>query len=137
MKVCLDTNVLVAAFASRGLCADLLRTVLANHELILPAVVVDELRRIVTEKLRLSPEALDSVEAVLNRFEFVPLPPGSPPIRLRDSDDELVLASALDGGAQVLVSGDKDLLVVADGSPIPIVEPRAFWVLITGGEQRT
>ncbi len=44
-----------------------------------------------------------------------------------------LLASALAGGAEILVSGDKDLLVVADDSPIPIVEPRAFWALITGG----
>ena len=133
MKVCLDTNVLVAAFATRGLCADLLRSVLADHKLILPSVVVVELRRIATKKLRLSPEALDSVQAVLDRFESVPPPSGPPPLRLRDSDDEVVLASALAGGAEILVSGDKDLLVVADDSPIPIVEPRAFWVLITGG----
>ena len=133
MKVCLDTNVLIAAFASRGLGADLPRSVLADHELILPSVVVVELRRIATKKLRLSPEALDSVQAVLDRLEFVPPPSGPPPLRLRDSDDEFVLASALAGGAEILVSGDKDLLVVADDSPIPIVEPRAFWALITGG----
>ncbi len=100
MKVCLDTNVLIAAFATRGLCADLLRSVLADHELILPSVVVVELRRIATKKLRLSPEALDSVQAVLDRFEFVPPPSGPPPLRLRDSDDEVVLASALAGGAR-------------------------------------
>ena len=44
-----------------------------------------------------------------------------------------LLASALAGGAEILVSGDKDLPAVADDSPIPIIEPRAFWVLITGG----
>jgi hypothetical protein len=35
VRVCLDTNVLVAAFATRGLCADVLRTVIAEHELVL------------------------------------------------------------------------------------------------------
>ena len=39
----------------------------------------------------------------------------------------------LAGGAEILVSGDEDLLVLADDSPIPTIEPRAFWVLITGG----
>ena len=34
VRVFLDTNVLVAAFATRGLCADVVRTVLAEHELV-------------------------------------------------------------------------------------------------------
>ena len=43
MKVCLDTNVLVAAFATRGLCADVLRTVLVDHELVMGEVLLEEL----------------------------------------------------------------------------------------------
>ena len=42
MKVCLDTNVLVAAFATRGLCADLLRTVVTKHELVIGEVILTE-----------------------------------------------------------------------------------------------
>jgi hypothetical protein len=34
LRVFLDTNVLVSAFATRGLCADLLELVLLQHELI-------------------------------------------------------------------------------------------------------
>ena len=45
MKVFLDTNVLVAAFATRGLCADVMRVVLAEHQLITGEVVLSELRR--------------------------------------------------------------------------------------------
>jgi hypothetical protein len=35
VKVFLDTNVLVSGFAARGLCADVMRLVLAEHELIM------------------------------------------------------------------------------------------------------
>jgi hypothetical protein len=35
MKVMLDTNVLASAVATRGLCADVLRAVLAEHELVI------------------------------------------------------------------------------------------------------
>jgi predicted nucleic acid-binding protein len=48
----LDTNILVAAFATRGLCADVLRTVLAEHELLITGTVVDELTRRLIEKIR-------------------------------------------------------------------------------------
>ena len=34
MKVFLDTNVLIIAFATRGLCADLMRLLLTEHELL-------------------------------------------------------------------------------------------------------
>jgi hypothetical protein len=43
--VFLDTNVLVAAFATRGPGADLLRTILAEHELVSSATVCEGLTR--------------------------------------------------------------------------------------------
>ena len=42
MKVVLDTNVLASAAATRGLCADVLREVLAEHELVICKQVIDE-----------------------------------------------------------------------------------------------
>ena len=42
MRVFLDTNVLLSAFAARGLCADVFRTVLAEHELITSEFVLGE-----------------------------------------------------------------------------------------------
>tara|TARA_Y100000590_G_C15710915_1_gene1010249 strand:+ start:1307 stop:1432 length:126 start_codon:yes stop_codon:yes gene_type:complete len=40
MKVFLDTNVLVSAFATRGLCADVMRVILTEHELLIGEVVL-------------------------------------------------------------------------------------------------
>ena len=42
MRVLLDTNVLGAAFATRGLRADVLRTVLAEHAFLVPDTVISE-----------------------------------------------------------------------------------------------
>jgi len=39
VKVFLDTNILVSGVATRGLCADVIRLVLAEHELITGEVV--------------------------------------------------------------------------------------------------
>jgi hypothetical protein len=52
--VFLDTNVLVSAFASRGLCADLLELVLLEHDLILGRNVLRELDKALRETVRLS-----------------------------------------------------------------------------------
>lgn len=128
-RVCLDSNVLVAAFVARGLCAELLRLVLAEHELVVPEVVAQEVRGVLTGKLKATREALSAADAVLERCDVVPRGDAPSPISLSDPDDERVLADAIAAGAEILVSGDQDLLGVAKQSPLRILSPRAFMAL--------
>lgn len=127
MRVCLDTNVLVAAFATRGLCADILRVCLTDHDLVIGEVHLNELRRALKKKLRLSDDRIEAAEAVFDDIEIVPKPKAVLPISIRDPHDRWILATAVAGNAEVLVTGDDDLLSVAGDSPIKIVSPRAFW----------
>ncbi len=130
MRVCLDTNVLVAAFATRGLCSDVLRTVLTEHELVLGEVIVSEFRRALKTKLRLPPERIAAAEAVFGAIEIVPKPKEAVVIPIRDRADRWILATAMAGSADVLVTGDVDLLSVAAKAPLPIISPRSFWELL-------
>lgn len=127
MKVCLDSNVLVSAFATRGLASDVLRVVLAEHELLVPVVVLDEVERVLREKLQLPAAVLSLAQQVLESQTPVPRPPNVLTLPIRDPDDAWVLASAVAGAADLLITGDADLLSVAEQSPIPILSPRAFW----------
>lgn len=133
IRVCLDSNVLVAAFSARGLCSDVLAHVLSEQRLVLPDAVRDETLRILTDKFKLPSEALDSVVAVLDRCEAAAASGDPSPVPVRDPDDERILADAAGAGVQVMVTGDKDLLDVAEQSPIPILSPRAFLMLTRGG----
>lgn len=127
MKVFLDTNVLVAAFATRGLCEDVLRGVLTGHELILGTRVLEELEQVLMGKLRMPPGRVASVTSFLESESLVidPKKPAAWP--KSDPDDRWIAAAALEGGAEIIVSGDRDLLEAAKESPIPIVSPREFW----------
>jgi uncharacterized protein len=136
VRVCLDTNVLVAAFATRGLCADVLRTVLAEHDLVIGEVILTELRRALAKKLRLPAERIDAVEAALATVPIIRKPAAPSDPAIRDPADRWVLATAIAGEADVLVTGDRDLLVAAAGSPIPILEPRAFWDVLRASGPR-
>jgi putative PIN family toxin of toxin-antitoxin system len=127
VKVCVDSNVLVSAFATRGLAADVLRTVLAEHELLVPEVVLAETRRALERKIRLPAQVIDAIEQLLRDQTIIPKPTKLPAIAVRDADDAWVLASAIAGTADVLVTGDQDLLVVAKDAPLPIESPRQFW----------
>lgn len=130
MRVCLDTNVLVAAFATRGLCADVFRTVLTEHDLVLGEVILVELRRALESKLKLSEDRIAMVEAALGNVPVVPRPARPNPIKLRDPSDRWIIQTALDGAADVIVTGDRDLLDARDVAPLPIVDPRSFWEML-------
>ena len=127
MRVCLDTNVLVSAFATRGLAADVLRVVLTEHELLVPAVVLEEVERVLATKFQAPEEVRATVLHVLQSQTVVPRPLEVLPIPVRDPADAWVLASALAGAAHVLVTGDADLLVLGSAAPLPILTPRGFW----------
>jgi putative PIN family toxin of toxin-antitoxin system len=133
IRVSLDSNVLVAAFGARGLCSDLLAHVLSEQHLVVLDAVREETLRVLSEKFDLSKEALSSVVAVLDRCEAAPASGEPSPVPVRDPDDARILADALGAGVQILVTGDKDLLEVAERSPIPILSPRAFLMLTRGG----
>ncbi len=132
MRVCLDTNVLVAAVATRGLAADVVRLILAEHDLLVPEVVVTEVRRVLAKKLKLPPARIDEVVAFLREHEIISKPAQVLAVPIRDPADAWVLASAVAAGADLLVTGDQDLLVLGSRAPIPILDPRGFWELTRG-----
>ena len=130
MKVFLDTNVLVSGFATRGLCADVIRLVLAEHELITADVVLTELKRVLKHKIHLPAEQIQEILTFLEGQIVQPKPISPASIPVRDEDDQWVLASALAAKADVLITGDKDLLDVANEvSGLAITDPRGFWNL--------
>lgn len=129
MRVFLDTNVLVSAFATRGLSADVFRLVLSEHTLITGDVVLRELARVLRNRIRLPRARVDDIVAFLREHEVVPKPEAPSEVAIRDEDDRWVLASAVAGAADVLVTGDRDLLDVAMKAPVKIVDPRGFWEL--------
>ena len=131
MRVFLDTNVLVSAFATRGLCADVLRVVLAEHTLVTGEVVLLELRRVLRKRIGLPQAAVDEIEQLLREYEGAPKPKVRAAIPRNDPDDQWVMASAIKSRVDVLVTGDRDILDIAADASIKIVDPRGFWDLVS------
>ena len=126
MRVFLDTNVVVSAVATRGLCADLLVVLLAEHDLVLGETVLTELHQVLARKIRLPKETIRELDAFLRaQATVVPAATGAAHPSL-DSADARVLAEAAAGGADVLVTGDRVLLGISD-APLEVVSPRGLW----------
>lgn len=127
MKVVLDSNVLVAAIAARGTCAELFTHVLASHAFAVDDNLLGEVDRVLREKLRVPPERVEDFTRLLRGTASVvePQPLAAP--ACRDPGDDRVLALCRAYRADVLVTGDKDLLVLDPWEGLRIVTPGDFW----------
>lgn len=134
MKIALDTNVLVSAVATRGLCADVFNLVLAEHQLIVGVTVLTELNKVLRQKLRAPSQVVRELDGFLRRQATVAGKANALPVRIRDSSDVPVLAEIVAAGAEVLVTGDRDLLEIEARLPLRIVTPRGFWEQLRDGD---
>jgi uncharacterized protein len=130
VRVTLDTNVLVATFATRGLCEDVLRAVLTEHDLVLGATILTELSRVLVSKLQMPQARADLVVQFLRDQAAVVNPREAAPWPASDAADRWVVAAAMEGEVDVLVTGDRDLLDLGDTAPITIESPRGFWEML-------
>jgi putative PIN family toxin of toxin-antitoxin system len=130
MKVILDANVVVAAFASRGLCESIFELCLDRYEIILSEHLLGEISRSLIKKIKLPKEGVDEIIELLRENATILSPDSIPPDTCRDSDDVKVLGLATAAGADCIVTGDKDLLVLIKFRSIPILTPRDFSEII-------
>ncbi|MFH1037557.1 MAG: putative toxin-antitoxin system toxin component, PIN family [PVC group bacterium] len=127
MRVFLDTNVLASATATRGLCADVLREVLALHELVVSPPLFNELKRVLARKFGLSEDIVSDVLELLQEDTIFSKPGKLSDIQIKDKDDVIILSSALTGKADIFITGDKELLKLRKVGRLEIVSPRDFW----------
>ena len=127
MRVFLDTNVLVSAVATRGLCADVLREILTSHELVVSAPLLSELKKILRNKIGVPKEIITEFTEVLTQDSIFSEDTRTTNIDINDRDDILILSTALNGNAELFVTGDKELLELSKIKSMRIVSPRRFW----------
>ena len=134
MRVLPDTNVIVSAVATRGLGADVFRAVLSAHELVTCAQVIQEVRRILRIKFRVPEPLIEEYLELLGQEAIVAKPGDLPDLPLRDRDDAAIVAAAIAAGAEVLVTGDRELQSLKNVGKVRILSPRAFWEELTAQE---
>jgi putative PIN family toxin of toxin-antitoxin system len=132
MRVFLDTNVLVSATATRGLCADLFREVLLSHHLVVSRPLLDELARALGLKFGAGPEIVEDVLCLLQQDTTVATGAALPEVALGDKDDLVILAGAIAGGAEVFVTGDKAVQALRRVGKMQALSPRPFWERLVG-----
>jgi len=137
MRVFLDTNVIASATATRGLCADVLRTVIEFHDLVVSDHLVAELRRILKDKFGASPDLIDDVVWLLHQDTIESHAQPLHDLPLRDPADVAIVSSALNAAGDALVTGDKEILNLHRVGTLEILTPREFWDKERGQQRRS
>jgi uncharacterized protein len=132
VRVFLDTNVLVSALGTRGLCADVLQLIVEDYELVIGEIVIEELRGVLSRKFGARADKLKEVETFLRRFHVEPKPRHLPDLELSERNDLIVVSSAISAKAEILITGDREMLALKKKPKgLRIVSPREFWNLAT------
>jgi putative PIN family toxin of toxin-antitoxin system len=127
MRLVLDANVLIAAFVARGVCAELLEYCVREHEPLTSEAILEEVRRNLLEKVKVSAAQTDqTVRLLRTRLEVIEPVALEHPV-CRDPDDDVVLGTAIAGRCDAIATGDKDLVDLVTHGAITIVSPRGFW----------
>ncbi len=133
MRAVFDTNILVSAFATQGLCARLLiRANRREFDLFISPAIRQEFERALGRKVGLSKEEIREALLLLEEAAKT-VDPANRNIRIigicRDEPDHAILEAALAGQAEFIVTGDRDLLDLKEFRKIRIMTPREFELL--------
>ena len=131
MRILIDTNIALSAILSpNGYTAGVLKfAISAEHVICLCTFSIDELRLVVKRKF---PGKMHALELYLSELSYellltpAVLPRDLPTIR--DANDLPILASAIMGDVDLLLTGDKDFDAVDVERPA-ILSPTNFMVL--------
>lgn len=128
MRIVLDTNVFVSAVFFGGVPGRILEAWRDGRlQLVLSAAILDEYQRVgQVLSAQYAGVALEPILALLTlEAEFVESPDLPSPVS-EDPDDDKFLACATASGVDIVISGDRDLLVHDGWHGLRILRPRQF-----------
>jgi len=127
MRVVVDTNVFISGLFWGGRPRRVMDLAAAGRFQALTSVeLLLELENVLTEDFGVPQEQVDRVlRDVLSYAEMI-VPGEEISVPVRDADDVKVIACAIAGGADCIITGDRDLLSLGDIRGITVFTPAQF-----------
>jgi len=127
LKIVFDTNVILSAFFTEGLSYKVFDECLNNFDIVISKWIISEIEEKLRHKFKIPNPQINQLTKFL-RTNLINLEPTGPlPKVCRDNDDNNVLKLADFSRADVIVTGDKDLLVLKSYLGAKIMNPRQFF----------
>jgi len=89
--------------------------------------LIAELKNILNAKIGTPQEIISDFIELLTQDSILPEKTTLANIDIRDKDDIVIISTALNGNAEIVVTGDKELLELGIVQSMQIVSPRMFW----------
>ena len=127
MKVVFDTNILVSAVVFPGGRAEsaLLRVMEERDHLVLSKAILDELLGVLARKFSREAEELARIAVLVSDLSLTVRPRARLRV-VKDDPDNRVLECAVAGRADLIVTGDKELLALGEYRASRIITPREY-----------
>ncbi len=127
MRVVLDTNVIVSAYLGGVLEGIIVAWKSGKFTLVVSKEIVDEYLDVLRRpRFKIKQAEVDDFAALLlDQADFV-IPLETLTVVQNDPDDDKFLEAAIEGKANLIVSGDRHLFEIKLFREIPIVTPREF-----------
>lgn len=127
MKVVFDTNIFISAFVIPGSQAEkaVLRIIEGRDVLFLSKGILDELLTVLSTKFSRDKEEISRVAVILSEMAEWVVPSERIKV-LNDEPDNRILECAVSGNADVIVTGDKELLGLRGYEKIKIISLREY-----------
>ena len=141
MKIVMDTNVIISAIAFGGIPREILELIF-NREVynFISDDIFDEIKEVL-QRPKFNYDALKikfiihELEQISEYMEPIKINEAKSQIQstVRDQDDNCIIAMAIAGACDYLVTGDDDLLILQEVNQIKIVTPREFMQKLSAG----
>lgn len=125
MRLLYDTNVLVAMLSRRESILAFKKQLEDGAVHVSSAFILAEVEAVLVKKLKITKQKAKATVRLLERQSVIVQPKKVEKI-CRDPFDDYVLAAAVSGKADYLVTADKDLLVLEKHREVVIISPKDF-----------
>jgi len=127
MKIILDSNVIIAAFAGRGLCNSVFELCFDRYDLFISEHIISEVYSNLHKKLNLPKKNADRIFLYLKEFCLVKNYDKLKNRISKNKDDDEISGLAKATKADCIITGDNDLLILDRFDITKIISPRQFW----------
>lgn len=127
LRVVADTNIYISAYAFGGISKEVLVMAQTGEiALFVSPAILDELEDVFVRKFKLSGDVVQEIIGNIPQFTELVTPKKNIKFIAEDPDDDRILECAVAAGANVIVSGDKDLKRIGMYENIIILSPGDF-----------
>jgi predicted nucleic acid-binding protein len=132
MRVVLDSTVVAAAFASRGICEALFAHCLESHDVFMCATQMARVSEQLVARAGVPKDTGQDIVSYLDSTLWPTSPAEVDPETCRDPNHREALGVARAAQAHYIVTCDPTLLALKKYRGTEIVDPRSFWSIAKG-----